>query len=67
MTCPKPVLSGPEEREKNKVKLENECKESSDMEEKSFQASAKIYGSDNDVMGNLRIRHTSPVLNVHER
>lgn len=52
---------------KNKVNLENKCKESSDTEEKSFQASAKIYGSDNDVMGSLRIKHTSPVSNVHER
>jgi len=69
MACPRmssPGLSGLLECKKTKLTWKMNGK-SSDTEENSFQASEKIYESDNDVMGILRIKHTSPVPNVHER
>lgn len=67
-----PGLSGLLEWKKNKktphkANLENERKESSDTGENSFQASKKIYESDNDVMGSLRIKHILLVPNVCKR
>lgn len=70
MACPKPSspgLPGLLECKKTKVNLENERKESSDTEENSFQASEKIYESDNDAMGSLRFKHTSLIPNMCER
>lgn len=75
MACPKQVLLAYQDfwsEKKNKktphkANLENERKESSDTGENSFQASKKIYESDNDVMGSLRIKHILLVPNVCKR